>query len=338
MALMPGEPDITRRLAASLEAGLPLSQEPFRDIAESLGVSQDFAVSLTEGMLRSGYIRRFGAFWDRSPLCRGYLFGAAVAPEKLERTVRRINGMAAVTHNYLRQHSLNLWFTAIFRDASPALRLSEWFRRSGTPFVALESVRRIRLRPSFAGEAAGEGADSLPPCSATPRPAAPLGGIQKKIAACLCCGMKPAIRLFSGIARLAGLDEPELLRNLAELRNSGLLRRIGASVSHTAAGYVSNSLAAYDFTGAPENDIVMNAQAAIQGRPWASHCYVRKAILSDLEEPWRFNLFVMIHAREESELAEREKSLAASLVPRSPDRAVTMRTLREYKKTSFRPY
>ncbi|MDR1514680.1 MAG: hypothetical protein LBS45_03215 [Synergistaceae bacterium] len=314
-----------QKLAAALEEGLPISPEPFRNAANSLGVDQDSVVSLTEELLKTGYLRSFGVFWNIPPQYRAYLFGAAVVPEKLERTVLWINGIEAVTHNYQRDHDINLWFTAIFRDEASALRLCEKLSKEGTPCVALGTVRQIRLRPSFAGVLTRE--------SAVPIAAAPLQNIQKEIIAILERGLKPRRHLFADIAPLIGLGEHELLDNLAELKRLGYLRRVGASVNHYAAGYLSNSLVACDFTGASPDEAIHRAEMAIRERPWASHCYLRRVVRSSLAEPWRFNLFTMIHARNSYELHEREKLIAESLAPGSPGRIISMRTLMEYKKT-----
>jgi DNA-binding Lrp family transcriptional regulator len=314
-----------QKLSAALEEGLPILPEPFADIADFLGMDQDSAVRLTEELIRTGYLRHFGVFWNMPPSYGAYLFGAAVTPEKLEGTVAWINGMRAVTHNYQRKHDLNLWFTAIFRREASALRLCQDLRQDGTPYAALETVRRIRLRPSFAGISARESAVRIAD--------APLGDIQKNIIALLECGLKPQKRLFAGIAPLVGLSEREFLYNLAELKRLGHLRRVGASVNHYAAGYLSNSLVACDFTDTPDEDAVLRAEKAIMERDWASHCYLRHVVSSNLAEPWRFNLFIMIHARDDSELAERERLLAESLAPGAPERIISMRTSREYKKT-----
>ena len=338
---------VARKIASALEEGLPLSPEPFAGVAGALGIDQDSAVSVTESLLHSGSLRRFGAFWDFSPFYSAYLFGAKVAPEKLGHVSDWINGLDSVTHSYLRDHELNLWFTAIFKGNESALmlaKITEKFRAKDIPFAALGTVRRIKLRPSFAGHRpdGGDGvASDVAGLEFAPMPGhenkfpQSLNETQKKIIALLQKDMKPQRRLFESLAACAGMSEQECIRNLAELRSLGFLRRIGASVNHNAAGYTANSLMAFDVSGIPEGEAALCAAKAVSGHPWASHCYLRNVVASSLGYPWRHCMFVMIHARSGTELAEREGIIVSSLSGTASGEIISMMTLREYKKTSF---
>jgi DNA-binding Lrp family transcriptional regulator len=338
--------DIAGRLAAALEEGLPLSPEPFGAVADSLGVDQDVAVSLTKNLLRSGFLRRFGAFWNFSPFRRSYLFGAKAATEKLEQLSIWINGHDSVTHNYLRDHELNLWFTAIFQDEESALLLSEELRSKDILSVTLATVRRIKLCPRFAGRLPGNGSGNaigniskselgLPSQSQKNKIPQQLHETQRAIITVLQGDLKPKRHLYREIASRIGLDETEFTGKLAELKSLGILRRVGASVNHYAAGFAANSLMAFDVSGIPEDETAIHAKKTVSEHPWASHCYMRRVVVCCLEKPWRHSLFVMIHAENLEELAERERLLAASLARGDPENVISMRTLREYKKSSF---
>jgi DNA-binding Lrp family transcriptional regulator len=335
---------IAGRLAAALEDGLPLSPEPFGAVAGLLGVDQNFAVSVTEELLRSGFLRRFGAFWNFARFYSAYLFGAKAAPEKLGQISNWVNGHDSVTHSYLRDHWLNLWFTAIFQDGVSASLFLEGLRSQGVPFAALETVRQIKLCPKFAGRISGSGDASRNTSGSGSAPAMTpqknkitrkLRETQTIIISALQERMTPQRRPFADIASRIGLGEAELLERLEELKALGILRKIGASVNHNAAGFTANSLMAFDMSGMPEDEAAGRAEKTVSGCQWASHCYIRRAVASNLEKPWRHGLFIMIHAKSGKELAEREALLAGSLAHGEPEKVISMRTLREYKKTSF---
>jgi DNA-binding Lrp family transcriptional regulator len=62
----------------------------------------------------AGIIRRIGAnFTSRKLGYTSTLCAARVPPEKLARFAEVVNHYPGVTHNYLRRHRFNVWFTLI---------------------------------------------------------------------------------------------------------------------------------------------------------------------------------------------------------------------------------
>ena len=65
-------------------------------------------------MMQEGVIRRIGANFNSRQL--GYtstLCAAQVPPERIDQFIQVVNQYPGVTHNYLRRHRLNIWFTLI---------------------------------------------------------------------------------------------------------------------------------------------------------------------------------------------------------------------------------
>jgi DNA-binding Lrp family transcriptional regulator len=328
-------------VAAYLEMGLPIVQEPFSAAADELGLSPGFVISTAQALSQSGLLRKFGAFWDfRVAGLQGYLFGV-VAHDKTAETAEWINSLGFVTHNYLRRHELNIWFTAILPGERDAIELADELDGRDIPFVALAVVHRIKLRTSFAGT--GERKNSknyknspnilhevkrvMPPRECEVRSHC-FSAPQKNIIALLGDDLAIAPRPFTKIADLLEIDEDTLIVELTKLRSAGVLRRIGASFDHKRAGFSANSLMAWNFTGSKGD-----AETVVSPLPWVSHCYLRRLLAQNLRKPWTQNLFIMAHARDKDELEERERFLSSTFAPRN---FVSMRTLKEYKKTSFR--
>jgi DNA-binding Lrp family transcriptional regulator len=323
-------------IARALEDGIPIVPAPFGALADRLGLRIETALSIAEDLLASGLLRRFGAFWDfRAVGYEGYLFGAMVPEDGLGAFARRVNECGAVTHNYERLHAVNLWFTAILPGDSASSKLAEELGARNFPFVALGAPRRIKLRPSFAG---GPGIPD--PCRQSgelSRPASPtireISSLERKIISELQSPLHIEERPFAQAARRIEISEESFVSELVKLKSSGFLRRIGASVNHNMAGFTANTLMAWDFTSVPDEETAQTALAAVREREWASHCYLRRVVASNLAEPWPYNLFVMAHATDGNELSARERLLESELAPRA---FVSMRTIREYKKTAYR--
>jgi DNA-binding Lrp family transcriptional regulator len=347
-----------------MEDGLPLTASPFSETADRLGVPVAMALSMARRLLGCGLIRRFGVFWDFRQLgLKGYLFGVKAPADYLDGVASWINGFDFVTHNYARRHDLNLWFTAILPGDDAAVLLGALLAKKNLPFVSLGVRKMIKLRPSFAGEierslngggslcasAAPAGqktfsrrlaSSHLPimegdetPKFACLREADNLTPLWIKIIAALQDDLEITERPFAGVASLLKLEEDVLIGELARMKSSGILRRLGASVAHGRAGCAANSLMAWSFSGSSEDRIVKAAEDAVRGLDWASHCYLRYVVSSSLPAKWPYNLFVMIHARDGADLADREESMAGAFAAAD---FLSMHTEKEYKKIQYR--
>lgn len=101
-----------RELLNILQENLPVSPQPFKDVAETLGTSEESVLGALQRLKREGYIRRIGAFFDSEKLGYvGSLIALKVEPQKLDEVANAINKYAGVTHNYEREGKYNLWFT-----------------------------------------------------------------------------------------------------------------------------------------------------------------------------------------------------------------------------------
>ncbi|MDD2358973.1 MAG: radical SAM protein [Syntrophaceticus schinkii] len=99
-------------LLLRLQEGLPVVKRPYSVIAEELAVSEQEIFKTLRWLKENGLIRRLGGIFDSRRL--GYastLCAAKVPQEQLQRVVEIINSYQGVTHNYLREHNYNLWFT-----------------------------------------------------------------------------------------------------------------------------------------------------------------------------------------------------------------------------------
>lgn len=126
-----------RELLNILQENLPVSPQPFKDVAEKLGTSEESVLGALQRLKNGGYIRRIGAFFDSEKLGYvGSLIALKVEPQKLDEVANAINKYAGVTHNYEREGKYNLWFTL----NSPSL---DFEKRTVGEIRALDGVTEL---------------------------------------------------------------------------------------------------------------------------------------------------------------------------------------------------
>ncbi len=106
--------DTDKKILNRIQTNFPIEERPFRVIAQEMGMEEDQVIERVRAMKDGGVIRRIGG--NFSPASLGYvstLCAAKVPEEKIEMFARTVNAYPGVTHNYLRSHELNVWFTMI---------------------------------------------------------------------------------------------------------------------------------------------------------------------------------------------------------------------------------
>lgn len=102
---------VDRRIIVATQAGLPLVAEPYRRVAEQLGLTADEVMSRIQRMQLSGVIRRIGAVPNHYKLgFRGNGMSVwDVADAQVGELGRRIGGLDFVSHCYHRPRHLPHW-------------------------------------------------------------------------------------------------------------------------------------------------------------------------------------------------------------------------------------
>jgi len=141
-----------RELLNVVQSGLPVVAEPYKELARSLGTSEEDILARLGRLIESGTIRRLGGIFDSRRLgYTGTLCAMKVPPERIAGVAEIINGYPGITHNYLRSHEYNLWFTLLAPDHEDLDRvLAEVRERSGVDdLISLPAVRLFKIRVNF---------------------------------------------------------------------------------------------------------------------------------------------------------------------------------------------
>ncbi len=130
---------------------------------------------------------------------------------------------------------------------------------------------------------------------------------------------------YADIAAMVGCDEATVLDLLRELKESGAIRRLGASLKHQRAGYAHNSMVAWRVRDEAQADEAGQTAAT---HPLISHCYHRPSTAPD----WPYSFFTMIHGRNPEEYLEVIEWLRANSALQE---YAVLRSVKELKKISM---
>jgi DNA-binding Lrp family transcriptional regulator len=103
--------EIDRRIVNALQAGFPLTERPYLEAAQALGISEAELLAHLEKLLQDQTLSRFGPLYDAEALGGALTLAAMQVPdESFEEVAEIVNAFPEVAHNYARRHALNMWF------------------------------------------------------------------------------------------------------------------------------------------------------------------------------------------------------------------------------------
>jgi DNA-binding Lrp family transcriptional regulator len=144
--------DTDKNILNTIQLDFPIDARPFQVLAEKLDLSEEELIARIQAMKDSHLIRRIGG--NFSPDRLGYystLCTAQVPENKIELFTRTVNAYPGVTHNYMRDHDFNVWFTFIASSRDRiADSLEEISRQTGVrPILNLPATRVFKISASF---------------------------------------------------------------------------------------------------------------------------------------------------------------------------------------------
>jgi len=130
--------------------------------------------------------------------------------------------------------------------------------------------------------------------------------LEKKIIASIQEDMAVTDRPYIKIAQNLGILETELLENLKDVCDGGVVRRVGATLRHQRTGFTANAMVAWKV----DEDRIEEVGQKMASFRQVSHCYRRNPT-----DEWPYNLYTMVHASDEQSChaTAREMSSAASV-------------------------
>ncbi|TML26684.1 MAG: Lrp/AsnC family transcriptional regulator [Actinobacteria bacterium] len=281
-----------------MQSRFPLRPRPYAAVAAEAEISEDETLARVERLVRERIIREVTPIYDTRAL--GYqsmLVAAKVDAEHPQRAAAIVNSHPGVSHNYLRTHDFNLWFTvAVEPDSALGLdgTLEVLQRLTGAESIRqLPTLKLFKIRMDLEMEkgtaALAAAAQAVEPAELEPQPyddfdVAVIRATQ---------GHQPIVaEPYAEPAARLGLPVDRLLEHLEGMRERRLLRRVAAILFHRRAGFSANGMGVWNVPGEriPELGPRM---ASVRG---ISHCYQRPTY-----PDWPYSVFTMAHGRSKEE-------------------------------------
>jgi DNA-binding Lrp family transcriptional regulator len=287
-----------KRLLNLMQGKFPLAPRPYAHVASEAGIDEADVLARVQRLLDERIIRQVTPIFDTRALgYKSMLVAAKVDPEHPWRAAKIINAHPGVSHNYLRNHEFNIWFTiAVEPDSILGLErtLEVLAQEAGaTSIRQLPTLKLFKIRMDLEMEGTtadlASAAAAVQPAETEPQPyderdVAIIRALQ---------GDLPVIREpYGPAARELGLEQAELLAHLEGMVERRLLRRVAAILFHRRAGFSANGMGVWNV---PDDDVLETGahMAAFRG---ISHCYQRPTYAD-----WPYSLFTMAHGRSKEE-------------------------------------
>jgi len=310
-------------LIRAIQAGVPLASTPFGQLGADLGIEEARVIEELADLEREGVLREISAVLEGSAL--GYesaLVAAEVAEPELDRVVEVINAHPTVTHNYLRSHRFNLWFTvAVPPSMGIDATLAALARSSGVRrFHPLRRTQTFKIGVNFDPKTR-KNATSTVFGSEVAR--IEISETDQRCFRALQTPLPITARPFDLLAENVGVEVDDLLA-FAHRHLGGAIRRYVGTLRHRKLGVRANGMAVWQV---PESDIETVGRQLAEA-PEVSHCYARNVV-----QGFPYSVYSMIHGPDETTC----RKLAQELSERTgvDDYAVLFST-REFKKTRLR--
>jgi siroheme decarboxylase len=298
-----------KQLLNLMQGRFPLDRRPFGRVAALAGLAEQEVLARLQRLLDQRIIREITPIFDtRAFGYQSMLVAAKVDPEYPHRAAQFINTHPGVTHNYLRDHAFNLWFTIAVEPGSQLGlngTLDVMAERTGAASIRqLPTVRLFKIRMDLEMEGGTE-ALSAAGQAVEPMELAPIELSEDDIATVRATqGPMPVVsEPYAPAAERLGVPVEVVLDRLESLRERGGLRRVAAILYHRRAGFSANGMGVWSV---PDEQILETGKrmAAFRG---ISHCYQRPTY-----PDWPYSVFTMAHGRSKEECDAILDSIAAA--------------------------
>ncbi|MBV8429924.1 MAG: Lrp/AsnC family transcriptional regulator [Solirubrobacterales bacterium] len=281
-----------------MQGRFPIAQRPYAQVAAAAGIDQERVMRRVQELIDERIIRQVTPIFDTRAL--GYssmLVAAKVDPENPWRAANVINQHPGVSHNYLRNHEFNIWFTIATEPDSPLGlegTLEVLAREAGAESVRqLPTLRLFKIRMDLEMEGStqdlSQAVEALPPAETEPQP---YDEFDRAVIRATQGDLPVIPEPYGPAAQSLGIPQEQLLAHLEGMQERHLLRRVAAILFHRRAGFSANGMGVWRVP--PDRITEIGPQmAAFRG---ISHCYERPTYAD-----WPYSVFTMAHGRSKEE-------------------------------------
>ncbi len=144
--------DLDKKILNIIQSDFPVQSRPYAAVAEQVGLGEDEVLARVDRLREAGVIRRMGASFNSRQLgWKSTLCAAKVPADQLMDFVEEVNRHPGVTHNYLREHDFNVWFTFIGKGWEEVESvLAEIEANTGIEVLNLPADKLFKIKVDFA--------------------------------------------------------------------------------------------------------------------------------------------------------------------------------------------
>ncbi len=278
----------------NMQTSFPLQERPFLELSQKLDIGEDSIIKRVKELKDEKIIRQTSAIFDTKRL--GYkssLVAFRVKEENIEQAVVAINAHPGVSHNYLREHDFNIWFTiAVAPDSKLTLEQSVDILReqsSAEDSIILPTTKmfKISVKMDTTGKASTKEKvtkRAFKEIELTSKYIDVIKELQKDI--------EITKEPFKKIIDKLNISYEELFSIAKIFKESGVMRRYATILNHRIAGFNANAMSVWEV---PE-DRAEEIGKQLATFSAVSHCYLRPSYPN-----WKYNIFAMVHAKSEDE-------------------------------------
>jgi DNA-binding Lrp family transcriptional regulator len=318
--------DVDKKLLNLLQGHFPIARRPFAHVADIAQIPEAEVIERAAYLLDKRIIREITPIFDTRAL--GYesmLVAAKVDAEHPHRPAQIINSHPGVTHNYLRNHEFNLWFTLAVEPNSPlGMQGTLEVLREKTGAESIRQLPTLKLFKIRMDLEMVEGTEALSKAVSAQEPLEldPIEVTDDDIATIRAAQgpMAPLEEPYAPAAARLGVSQEDLFARLESLKERKALRRVAAILYHRRAGFSANGMGVWKVP----DDKVLELGRQMAATRGISHCYERPTYAD-----WPYALFTMAHGRSKEECDAILDSISAAT---GITERATLYSSTEYKK------
>ena len=316
--------DSETKIINRIQKDVPLVKDPFSAIGDELNLKPEDVRKIIKELKERRVIRNIAGIFNATSL--GYdssLVAMSIPDDSIEKAVSIINSHPGVSHNYQRDHELNIWFTLAETNKETLKetveKIAETIHASKSLIFENEKLFKIGLMLAVGSNKGHKTNNSLKVADSKS-----FTEEEKKIVLLLQQDLPVEENPFQVLIdnHRSSLSVNTIIDTGNRLKNEGFMRRYSAVVRHMETGYTDNAMTAWKpLNGTTIEEIV----EPFKDEPSISHLYQRTVYPGIWEHP----LFAMIHGRNKEELQGIIKRLSEKT---GITDYLILRTTRELKK------
>lgn len=311
-------------LAVAMQQAFPVAEHPYRVLSDKLGVKETDVLDTVQMWKSENRLREISAVMEGWAL--GYdsaLVCGKIPKHRLEEVAGIISAHPTITHNYERNHEMNLWFTiAVPKSMGIENHLQALSSLTGIPeYFPLRRTLTFKVGVVFDFQTRKNDTVriDLPPTIED----FPVTEAEKRIIRALQSDLPVDTRPFALLGEMHGFSESDLLL-FANRAKGKALRRYVATFRHRKMGISANGMTVWNVHPSSLADAGKKLATARE----VSHCYARSTFAG-----FPYNLYSMLHGPDSASIAERAAELSSEI---GAEDYLILESPTEFKKTRLR--